>query len=287
MNEDKFYKVYMHTTPSGKKYIGITCQIPEKRWGKNGIKYMKNSKGALSYFGKAILKYGWDNITHEILSENLSKDEANKMERELIKEYKTTNRKYGYNISIGGEVRGKSRKTICIETNEVFDTAVEAGRKYNVTPCNINSCCQGKSKTAGGYHWEYLNYIKKELPDKVRCGKISNKKQPIKCVETDKVYDTITQASKELQISRSSIQLALWYPNKTAKGYHFIYCKNIKREVNNTKKIICKETGVIFNSSIEASKFINRDRSTIRVALREPHRTAGGYHWKYYNKEVA
>ena len=28
---DKCYSVYMHTSPSGKKYIGITCQEPEKR----------------------------------------------------------------------------------------------------------------------------------------------------------------------------------------------------------------------------------------------------------------
>lgn len=27
------YYVYKHTSPSGKCYIGITCQNPEKRWG--------------------------------------------------------------------------------------------------------------------------------------------------------------------------------------------------------------------------------------------------------------
>lgn len=26
------YKVYMHTLPNGKRYVGITKQEPEKRW---------------------------------------------------------------------------------------------------------------------------------------------------------------------------------------------------------------------------------------------------------------
>lgn len=36
------YKVYKHTTPSKKVYIGITNQKPERRWGKNGRGYKDN-----------------------------------------------------------------------------------------------------------------------------------------------------------------------------------------------------------------------------------------------------
>ena len=32
------YIVYMHTTPSGKRYIGITAQTVERRW-QNGFGY--------------------------------------------------------------------------------------------------------------------------------------------------------------------------------------------------------------------------------------------------------
>ena len=32
INKDKLYVVYEHISPSNKKYIGITCQIPEHRW---------------------------------------------------------------------------------------------------------------------------------------------------------------------------------------------------------------------------------------------------------------
>lgn len=91
------YKVYKHTTPSGKVYIGITCQNVEKRW-EHGKGYKKNA-----HFYSAIEKYGWENISHEILFENLTKEEAAAKEIELIAKFKSDNREFGYNKSKGGE----------------------------------------------------------------------------------------------------------------------------------------------------------------------------------------
>ena len=92
------YKVYKHTSPNGKVYIGITKNInPKTRWD-NGNGYPNNK-----YFTNAINKYGWNNFTHEILFENLSKEEACKKEIELIAKYKSNNPEIGYNLSLGGE----------------------------------------------------------------------------------------------------------------------------------------------------------------------------------------
>lgn len=97
MNGD--YCVYKHTCPNGKVYIGITCKNPYVRWRNNGAGYKRQK-----YFYNAILKYGWDNIKHEILCEGLSKEEACQKEIELIAYYKSNQRDYGYNKSIGGEI---------------------------------------------------------------------------------------------------------------------------------------------------------------------------------------
>lgn len=51
-------------------------------------------------FFRAIQKYGWENFTHEILYENLNKEAANKIERDLIRKYDSINN--GYNIQEGG-----------------------------------------------------------------------------------------------------------------------------------------------------------------------------------------
>jgi group I intron endonuclease len=49
------------------------------------------------------------------------------------------------------------KKVICIETNEIFDTIVNAAKNKKISSCgNIVSCCKGNRKTAGGFHWKYI-----------------------------------------------------------------------------------------------------------------------------------
>lgn len=97
-NNEKTYLVYMHISPNNKRYIGITSHSnPKRRW-KGGYGYHNNE-----YFYRAIKKYGWDNFQHEIIASNLSKDDACKMEIDLIEKYHTRQPKFGYNYSSGGE----------------------------------------------------------------------------------------------------------------------------------------------------------------------------------------
>lgn len=102
------YSVYKHILPkeiSGKDndmiYIGITYQEPKKRW-QNGKGYKNNQ-----YFANAISKYDWINFRHEILYTDLTKEEAEQKEIELIAYYKSDAREFGYNIEHGGNSYGK------------------------------------------------------------------------------------------------------------------------------------------------------------------------------------
>lgn len=54
-------------------------------------------------FWRAIQKYGWDNIQHIVLMDNLSKEIACECEKYLIRKYKSNQAKFGYNNSFGGE----------------------------------------------------------------------------------------------------------------------------------------------------------------------------------------
>ena len=88
--------VYRHISPSGKVYVGITSKPkPEIRWA-NGTGYTGHT-----YFKKAIIKYGWDNIKHEVVLSGVSKEEAVYTEKYLIRWYKMHN--ISYNITNGGE----------------------------------------------------------------------------------------------------------------------------------------------------------------------------------------
>lgn len=92
------YIVYVHTNKTnGKRYVGITGMALKKRW-KRGSEY----KGS-PHFYNSIQKYGWDGFTHYILDDGLTKEEACAMEQEYIAKYKTQDRRYGYNVTSGGE----------------------------------------------------------------------------------------------------------------------------------------------------------------------------------------
>lgn len=97
--ENKIYSVYMHTNKlNNKKYIGITNQKPEYRWRSDGSGYFRSP-----HFWSAIKKYGWENFSHTILENNLTREDACIREKYYIKLYNTTNQEYGYNMTLGGD----------------------------------------------------------------------------------------------------------------------------------------------------------------------------------------
>lgn len=115
------YCVYIHTTPSGKVYIGITSKPVEKRW-LNGRGYRRNE-----HFWNAIQKYGWDNIEHTVLASGLSKEEASEVEKMYISLFRSHEIKHGYNLTEGGE-------TGIVHTMESRRKLSESkkGQRYNI-----------------------------------------------------------------------------------------------------------------------------------------------------------
>lgn len=92
----KTWIVYKHVSPSNKVYVGITSQSNIKRRWFRGSGYNR-----CPIFMKAILKYGWDNIKHQVLFTNLTEARAKNLEKDLIRHYK--NLGISYNITDGGD----------------------------------------------------------------------------------------------------------------------------------------------------------------------------------------
>lgn len=101
---ERLYTLYVHITPNNKKYFGITSRDVNVRWGE-GEGY-KNNK----HFWQAIQKYGWDNIQHIIIMDNLSESWALHLEELYICMYNTTDINKGYNHAIGGPWGGYGYK---------------------------------------------------------------------------------------------------------------------------------------------------------------------------------
>lgn len=61
------------------------------------------------------------------------------------------------------------------------------------------------------------------------------------------------------------------------KGKH--HTKESKNKMR--KKIICLETGIIYNGLTEAEQILGISLKQISKCLRNQTKTAGGFHWKY------
>lgn len=203
VKEEKKWCVYIHRNKTNNKvYIGQTSEEnPYNRWGTSGhgyVKLNKNGEFAQPIIASAILKYpdwdeGWDHI---IFEDNLTQDEANKIESLLIALYKSNcckyqNPSYGYNTNDGGsnlsgennpnygnhKVAGKNNPNYgntgirnvlsvivyCIEFKEIFYGAREAERLYGIDHSCLIKVCNGKRKYAGKHpetgeplHWLYV-----------------------------------------------------------------------------------------------------------------------------------
>lgn len=213
------YSVYIHTFPNGKKYVGVTSWKPELRWGANGCNY-KNP-----YMVNAIKKYGWDNITHEIVAENLTVDQASEMEIELIKKYNSADRKCGYNISPGGidckicsaETKEKLRKanlgkTMSKESKRKI-SKFNRGRNYSEEIRKHMSDAQ-KKNFANGNNAIHSPEIRAKVAKKLRGRKLPDyitqkaseaKYHPVENIQTGVVYPSIKAACEETGLNRSTI----------------------------------------------------------------------------------
>ena len=221
------YIVYKHTSPSGKVYIGITSQEIRKRW-KNG----KGYEGCKAFF-RAISKYGWENIKHEILFENLTKEEAIKKEIELIDFYDSTNPQKGYNLTTGGEhydFSEEKKEEIRQRVIEYYKQHPEAKEKISLNQIGRKASEETKKKQSEGIRKFYQEHPekRKECGDSFR-GKKRNltnidKQKRIIC-NNGQVFKSVQEASEKLHICRTSISNVLTGRSKKAGGFTFQYYK--------------------------------------------------------------
>lgn len=255
--KDKKFLVYKHTSPSNKVYIGITSRNAEKRWN-GGSGYTNNP-----YFIYAIKKYGWDNFKHEVLFENLSKEEACEKEKELIAKYGSNKRNKGYNITAGGEANsaseeGRKRISIANKGKKVSDetrTKISKARKGHSMSdesrqklrntrksMNIHMSEEHKkkiieantgkdmsqetrSKISQGLQGKAKTLLHRKNLSEARRGKFTGGDNPIAeaiiCIETGKIYECMSDADRELEVSMGSVSKCIAGKQKTVKGYHF------------------------------------------------------------------
>ena len=184
MGLEKKYTVYSHTDPqTGRRYIGITSQKPERRWQK-GLGYVKNRE----FYG-LIKQRGWDNLEHRILKDGLDGPAALEMEQRLIKRYHLQDKARGINMRAGGfsnapsddikkrisntllghevsdETRSRLRDAAAVRgvwqlspdgrKLQRYRSLSDAARAVGGLKPNIWAVANGQRKSYKGYGWEY------------------------------------------------------------------------------------------------------------------------------------
>lgn len=195
--DDNKWCVYIHTNlENNKVYIGITSREPEKRWGKDGSEYTIKNHPA---FGRAIKKYGWNNFSHDILFEDLSKQDACQKEIELIREYKSNctrykNPSFGYNMSDGGAI-GSSGYVWSDESKKKLSDALQGIVKDKEWRLHLSQAMSGKKateETINKLRESHLGKIAspetKEKMGKSRTGYRNPRSHPVYCIEMNQIF---------------------------------------------------------------------------------------------------
>lgn len=196
------YCLYRHTSPSGKTYIGITRREPKSRWGVNGSGYLRNQAYP---FSRAILKYGWNNIKHEILFNDLTPEKAKQFEMHLIAFYKML--RLSYNVTDGGD--------------GVIGVKGMLGKKWTEeAKVKLRNSLKGKLSGSKNPMYGKRGKLSPVFGKRGRLSPMSKKVyQYSKCGAFIKEWDSIVDVNNELGYTRSVISAACNNKAPSAYGY--------------------------------------------------------------------
>lgn len=190
MNE-KLWCVYKHVLKEdGRVYIGQTNNI-KTRWKPSAYKNCVKFYNAIQY-------YGWDSFTHEIIENNLTLEEANKLETYYIQKYNSIEN--GFNLNSGGENKLASQET----KDKMSQT------RKNVPKTEEHK--QAIKKALTGY---------KQTEEHKKNNRLAQHRKPVQCIETQEIYESLSDAERKTGILGETISRQIRGKQKSTKGLHW------------------------------------------------------------------
>lgn len=198
------------------KYIGVRsceCQIEKDKY-----------KGENTVISKDYREYGKKNFSSRVLSVIINDN----MKEELLELYL----KYGDYIFLeehedgniptkrtGKSNSGPSRKVICLNTKEVYNSVTEAAFKCDTNMTGIIHACNpnsnrnhaGKDSDGNPLKWMYYDAYLAELNGETydytsnKLGPKTHRTKPVRCKETGEEFDSIKEAAEKYNVYPGSI----------------------------------------------------------------------------------
>lgn len=236
---------------NGKRYVGQTTrELSRRRQG-----HIDDSKRGKSniYFGNALHRYGGVNFEWSVIDVGKSQKDLNDKERHWISLYSSDNRDKGYNLREGG-----SNGHLSQETKDKLSISAKAryrngfvhpmkGKTQSIEHTRNHAAALLKGYAEDRYVKATLGKARsKETKDKIRRSiyqhlclphRDKNKAKTllgfhnspstefpsssIRCIETGKVYASMSQAAKEFGISHTNFSRYFAEGRDTVAGFHW------------------------------------------------------------------
>lgn len=245
------YIIYIHRNKiNGKVYIGQTSQNVNQRW-RNGKGYVNNT-----LFYRAIKKYGWDNFEHDIIFTGLDKEQADKLENEMILFFDSNNPDKGYNLTDGGQGTNGYHFT---EEQKKHISDIQTGR------CLTEEWKQHISEAVRGENHPFYG---KKLSDEHRKHLSESHKghEPTFGMLGKKHSEETKKKMSEMRMGHET-------------------SKETRKKIGkaNSKAVRCIETGIVYYGASETQRQIGLRGSGVSMCCCGKQETCGGYHWEYIN----
>jgi group I intron endonuclease len=287
-DENNQYKLYIHTVPKeiscydwNKYYVGITSKNNVNHRWENGCGYKSQP------FYRAIKKYGWNNMKHDVIYDNLTYQEAVRLEQIVILLLRSNISLYGYNITAGGE-----------GVNGYVMPQKERERR--------SECYKGKNNPF--YNCKHTSETRKlmSLHHYDCSGDNNHHNKHVFMFDLDghflKEYVSITDACKDNNITDMCIIRAI-QERRQGNNYFWGYKEDIIIDDNNNiqlkhnyRRIYKKDKQIeqytldnqyvqTYENITNAAEQVNGSRQGITASIRR-NGTAYGYKWKYKENDI-
>lgn len=308
MEEEKKWCVYKHTSPSGKVYIGITCQSVNRRWRRNGKGYDQDSQ---KKFRNAIKKYGWQNFQHEIIEDNINSLElANEKERYWISFYDSY--RNGYNSTLGGDASGtkkhskefieflKKQKYNCRSVTAdgiIYKSLKECAEYYDVPPGRMRSWLDKKANMPKEFVELNLHYTDNPNITYIQSTGHGKKRGKHNCAKKvlcdDIVFECLEDCADYYNIN--SRTMSKWLCTHSMpqeffnKKLHYVGENDENSIMQDKRKEVLQFDQENFklvkrwSSVTEAADYYKCSKANICNVLQRKNKTACGYIWRYKN----
>jgi len=269
------YMYRITNTINQKVYIGQTNN-PSLRWSqhKSSAKYNRGNQ----IITKALMKYGFDVFTFEVIATCLTQLDADATEEHLIRQYDSRNMQKGYNIAAGGNTTLRTPE-MCLKLSdslkkhyETHDGWLKGGTLSQEWKDNISKSSMGKKGTNIGKKFSntWSINISKSLVGKDNKSKrrFSDEIEKEICILYEEKFYSTYKLGKQFNCQRSIIKSILQRNNVVIRKSNYTGHSNGKNIFSfEQEKEICKiyVSGII--SIRKLSEQFNCGRTTIRDIL--------------------